>query len=89
MCIFALSTGLRVSNVAGMKWSKIHLKQKIAWVSALNAKAGKPIGVSLNEDAMAVLARRKGKYHTYVFTYQGNPIKYPRASWENALNAQE
>jgi integrase len=85
MCIFALSTGLRASNVAGMKWSKINLKQKIAWVSALNAKAGKPIGVPLNEDAMAVLARQKGKHGTYVFTYQGKPVKYPRASWDNAL----
>jgi integrase len=85
MCVFALTTGLRSSNVAGMKWSKINLEQKIAWVDALNAKAGKPIGVPLNEDAMAVLARQKGKHGTYVFTYQGNPIKYPRASWDSAL----
>jgi integrase len=85
MCIFALATGLRASNVVRMKWAQINLKQKIAWVSALNAKAGKPIGVPLNDDAMTVLMRQKNKHGTFVFTYQGNPIRYPRVSWDNAL----
>ncbi len=86
MCVFALTTGLRSSNIARMKWAQINLKQRIAWVDALNAKAGKPIGVPLNDDAMYVLQKQIGKHDTFVFTSQGKPLKYPsRDAWDNAL----
>jgi integrase len=78
-------TGLRSSNIARMKWAQINLKQRIAWVEAFNAKAGKPIGVPLNGDAMHVLQRQIGKHDTFVFTYQGKPIRHPSAdAWNNA-----
>lgn len=86
MCVFALATGLRSSNIVKMKWSQINLKQKIAWVGALNAKAGKPIGVPLNDDAMSVLQKQIGKHDTFVFTFEGNTIKEPNSTaWEKAL----
>jgi integrase len=63
----ALLTGMRQSNVFGLKWEQINLQTKIAWVKAEDAKAKKSIPVPLNQEAVEVLRGQIGKDLTYVF----------------------
>lgn len=84
--MFALATGLRQSNVLKLEWSKVDIERRHAWVSAANSKNRKPIAVPLNEMAMAVLLRQKGKHSTRVFTYAGKPIANANTrAWRRAL----
>ncbi|MDB5924456.1 MAG: integrase family protein [Betaproteobacteria bacterium] len=83
---FALATGLRQSNVIGLEWSQVDLKRRVAWIHADQAKAGKPIHVSLNSVAVQILQRQIGEHGTRVFTFRGNPIRQVNTkAWHNAL----
>lgn len=53
--IFALATGLRRSNIIHLEWQQIDMERKVAWIHPEQAKAGKAIGVALNETACRVL----------------------------------
>lgn len=84
---FALATGLRQSNVLQLEWSQIDLKRAMCWIYPDQAKAGKAIGVPLNADALAVLYAQRGQHRTYVFVYQGKPIKkVVTKAWYRALD---
>jgi integrase len=74
MATFSLATGLRRSNVTGLKWQDVDLIRRHALIHPDQAKAEKAIPVPLNEDAIAVLKGQLGQHHEYVFTYQGNRI---------------
>jgi integrase len=67
MARFALATGLRQSNVYTLEWRQIDLARRVAWVEADQAKAGAPIGIPLNTDAMKVLNAQLGKHTERVF----------------------
>ena len=84
--LFALSTGLRQSNVLKLEWSQVDLARKVAWIHADQAKGRKPIHVSLNSVAVAVLVRQVGKHPERVFTYNGKPIAWANThAWRAAL----
>lgn len=84
--LFALSTGLRQSNVIGLEWSQVDLERRIAWIYADQAKGGYDIHVPLNAMALEVLTRQVGKHPTRVFTYQGRPIAWANTrAWREAL----
>ncbi|MBX9915856.1 MAG: site-specific integrase [Nitrosomonas sp.] len=86
MVIFALSTGLRQSNVINLEWSQVDLERKAAWVHPDQAKARKAIHVPLNSIALAVLFRQSAKHPSRVFTYKGRSISWANTSaWRNAL----
>jgi len=87
MVRFALSTGLRKKNVTHLTWSQIDLDRRVAWIHADQAKARKAFGIPLNEEAMEVLLRQKGKHPVYVFCYRGRaPIQCVNGKpWRNAL----
>lgn len=53
---FAFLTGLRKSNIFGLKWENVDLERGLVWVHADEAKAGKNIVVPLNADAKSLLA---------------------------------
>lgn len=74
MAKFSLSTGLRQRNVSFLRWDQIDMGRKVAWIHADEAKAGRPIAVPLNEDALEVLRGRLGKHLEYVFTFQDKPV---------------
>lgn len=83
---FALLTGLRKANVAALAWEQVDLERGVMWVYADQAKAGKTISTPLNEEAVALLRRQRGRHERAVFTYEGQPIKEPAgAAWEKAL----
>lgn len=84
--IFALSTGLRMSNILGLKWSQVDLARRQAWVYADQAKSRQSIGIPLNDDAIAVLAACLSDDAEYVFIFRGKPLKRVNGkAWRNAL----
>ena len=83
---FSLATGLRRSNVTKLEWSQVDLKRHVAWIHGDQAKAGKPIHVTLNATALDVLTRQIGKHETRVFTYKGKPVTQVNTkAWYKAL----
>jgi integrase len=77
----ALLTGMRQSNVFGLKWAQISLQTKIAWVKAEDAKAKKAIPVPLNQEAIEVLKGQIGKDLIYVFP----GVKLFSETWRRVL----
>lgn len=71
---FALATGLRASNVFGLKWDWVDLTRRVVVIPRSAAKAGRTIPVPLNSQAIEVLEQEKGKHKTYVFTLRKEPI---------------
>lgn len=67
--VFALATGLRRSNIIDLEWQQVDMQRKVAWVNPENAKAGKAIGVALNDTACRVLRDQIGKHSRYVFVH--------------------
>ena len=67
--VFALATGLRRSNILDLEWQQVDMNRKVAWVNPENAKAGKAIGVALNDTACRVLRDQIGKHQRYVFVH--------------------
>ncbi|MBZ0125149.1 MAG: site-specific integrase [Rhodocyclaceae bacterium] len=86
MVVFALSTGLRQSNVVKLEWSQVDLTRRVAWIHPDQAKARRAIHVPLNSIAMDVLMRQVGKHPERVFTYRGKPIAWANTKqWREAL----
>jgi integrase len=56
MAIFALATGLRKSNVAGLEWERVDLERRCCYIPGYQSKSGEPITVPLNDDAISVLS---------------------------------
>lgn len=80
--LFALATSLRHGNVTGLCWSQVNLARHTAWVHGEDAKDGDDLHVSLNNLAMGVLQRQRGKHQEYIFTYRGEPIRWPNTRVE-------
>lgn len=90
MAEFSLATGLRLANVAGLRWTQIDLGRRTAWIHADQNKSKKDLVVPLNESATDVLRRCWGKHPEFVFTYGGNPIKRPDIlTWQRACKKAE
>lgn len=84
MVEFSLATGLRQSNVTGLRWSKVDTFRRIAWVESEDAKARKSIPVPLNNTAIRILneARTCSDHGSefLVFTYFGRSVQQPANS---------
>jgi integrase len=86
MAQFSLATGLRQRNVSYLQWDQVDLSRGVAWIHPDQAKAGRAIGVPLNEDALAVLRARLGEHKVYVFTFNGKPVdRCSTKAWKRAL----
>jgi len=80
---FALATGLRQSNVCGLRWEDVDLNRRTAWAWGYQTKNKNTYSVPLNDDAMAVLlecreqrdrliqAREPGSHATFCFVHKG------------------
>lgn len=83
---FSLATGLRRSNVTKLEWSQVDMQRNVAWIHGDQAKAGKPIHVTLNATAIAVLTKQIDKHPKSVFSYKGKPITQVNTkAWYKAL----
>lgn len=86
MVEFSLLTGLRRSNVTGLRWDRIDMKRKIAWVDGSDYKSGKNHAIPLGDRCVDLLLGELGKHQTYVFTYKGQKIADPNnTAWQSAL----
>jgi integrase len=86
MVTFSLATGLRRSNVTKLEWSQVDMQRNVAWIHGDQAKAGKPIHVTLNATAIAVLTKQIGKHPRSVFCYKGKSITQVNTkAWYKAL----
>lgn len=87
MAAFSLATGLRASNVTGLRWHEVDMLRQHAWIHPDQAKTNKAISVPLNDDAMAVLKARSGTHPEFVFTYKDKPIQQCNTkAWTKALD---
>lgn len=75
MARFSLATGLRASNVTGLKWFQVDLPNRSAWIPPSDSKSGQAIGVPLNRNAIEVIQGQLGVHPEYVFTYHGHPVR--------------
>lgn len=86
MARFTLATGLRQHNVSYLRWDQVDMARAVAWIHPDEAKAGKAIGVPLNQDALDVMRQRRGEHPEYVFTYKGKPVdRCSTDAWKKAL----
>jgi len=86
MARFSLATGLRESNVTGLKWEQVDMVRQCAWIHADEAKAGKDIAVPLNSDALKVIQSQLGKNEINVFSFKGRSVKKASTkAWRKSL----
>lgn len=86
MAEFSLLTGLRQSNVTGLRWDQIDMKRKVVWIYGSEYKSGHDHGLPLNDRTIQILEGESGKHEKYVFTYKGARVANPRnTAWHNAL----
>ncbi|WP_062863694.1 tyrosine-type recombinase/integrase [Paraburkholderia bannensis] len=82
---FGFQTGLRQGNILKLEWSQVDLVAKRAWIHPDQAKARKPIGVPLNEEAVAILRRQIGRSDEFVFVSAGEPLdSWDAWAWKTA-----
>lgn len=93
MVLFALYTGLRESNITGLRWSWVDLDRRVIVIPREEAKAGKPIPVYLVEEAYQAIRDQievdehgNEKHHdTHVFTFREKPItRINNSAWKKA-----
>lgn len=83
---FALATGLRRSNIINLEWSQVDLQRRVAWIHPDQAKAGRAIGVALNDSACAVISEQLGRHRRFVFTYEGRLMRLDaNTAWRASL----
>ena len=86
MALFAVSTGLRQSNVFRLRWDQLNLSRKIATFPDEVMKNGLPFSCALNETAMSVVRKWLGKHETFVFTKDDQPVtELPSRMWAKAV----
>lgn len=85
MAKFAVSTGLRQSNVFELTWQQVDLERRTAWVDATESKSGRAIGIPLSDDAMEALRSVQGQHPSRVFTYRGKPVSSVKTAFNKAL----
>lgn len=85
MALFAISTGIRQSNVFNLQWSNVDIERKTAWIDATEAKGKKSISIPLSDNAISALESQIDKHKHYVFTYQDNPVKSVKTAYNKAL----
>ena len=84
--LFALTTGLRLSNVVRLKWIQVNLDLKHAWIKGSQSKNRSPIAIPLNDLAIEVLQQQLGNHPERVFTYLGKPFEAANTkAWKSAL----
>jgi integrase len=87
MATFAVSTGLRRNNVAGLQWEFVNMARRTATFPDLVMKNGKPLTIPLNEMAMGAVRRQLGRSDVWVFPRSdGERVQdIPSKMWKKAL----
>jgi integrase len=83
-----VATGLRRGNITGLTWAQVDMDERFAFVPGSQAKGKTGIAVPLNDEAMSVLRRWKGKHATHVFVFRKKPVyQVTTRTWREAAKA--
>lgn len=86
MAEFSVLTGLRMSNVTGLRWDRVDMQRGLAWIESSEYKSKRDHGIPLSGRAIEILKGEQGVHPTHVFTYQGYPVQNTNtAAWHKAL----
>lgn len=87
MMRFTLATGLREQNVCRLDWSQVDVERRVGWFYGDQMKAGRPLAVPLNSEAVCVLREQWGQHPQWVFpTVHGAPARNANTvTWRKAL----
>ena len=82
--VVAVNTGLRQSNVFGLRWSNVDLDRRLVVVHAEDIKDNDDLAVPLNDAALAAIKAQEGLHHEFVFTFRGKPMAKPKYAFVDA-----
>ncbi len=81
---FAIMTGLRKSNILGLRWSQVDFIRKQIIVDGDEMKSGQTHVVPITPALQDLLLSQTNKHIKYVFTYRGKRMYGFDKSWKNA-----
>jgi integrase len=89
MALFAVSTGLRDSNLCGLRWSWevpiVQLGRSVFVIPREAFKSRRPHVVILNDAAWSIVESRRGQHADWVFTFRGKPVQtMNNTAWQRA-----
>jgi integrase len=95
MADFAVATGIRWGNVAGLTWDRVDMRRRLVTVAAQRAKGRRSLSIPLSPAALdalrAAAAGQKGAGDArrprtgLVFTYAGGALRSPKTAWASAI----
>jgi len=86
MAEFSVLTGLRMSNVTGLRWDRVDMQRRLLWIESTEYKSGRNHGIPLGDRAIQILEGERNQSATHVFTYCGYPVQNTNtAAWKKAL----
>jgi len=95
MADFAIATGLRWGNVAGLTWERVDLRRRLVTIAAQRAKGRRSLSIPLSPAALdalrAAAARQNGpggarrRRMGFVFTAGRNAPGSPKTAWGSAV----
>lgn len=74
-CVLGFATGMREAELYGMEWTQVNERAHTAWVGNDQTKSGRARSIPLNDDALAVIRRRKGSHPRYVLSRNDKQIR--------------
>jgi integrase len=75
MVLFALHTGLRESELTGLRWSEEKRELGIFVLPGHRTKNGEERIVPLNSIAKRLIDTQRGQHDEFVFTFKGKPVQ--------------
>jgi len=89
MALFAVNTGLRDSNVCGLRWSWEvsipELKRSVFVIPRQLFKSRRAHVVILNDAAWSIVESQRGKHSEWVFSYRGDCVgTMNNTAWQRA-----
>jgi integrase len=88
----AYYTGMRAGEIFNLTWKKVKLEEGYIDLLATDTKTSEPRRIPLNGALRGLFANlRKVRHlkHDRVFTYQGNPVRNIKRSFQSACRAAE
>ncbi|MEQ8909397.1 MAG: site-specific integrase [Vicingaceae bacterium] len=83
---FALLTGLRSSNVLGLRWEQIDFESGLMnFKIKSNIPGGKRFSLPITNDIKRLLSDLQPKEQGFIFMYKGKPMKSVQTSFKRAL----
>lgn len=88
--LFALNTGMRASEILGLRWNEIYFRDRVIRLSGSRTKSGEGRTIPMFPVVVELLQRIPRAIHTdNVFLYNGKPISSIKRAFATACNKSE